>query len=236
MAASDAWSTGPHSQGVVSGPRAGFWRRFAAALLDGILLGIVDLILLAVLRAPGYVLGIILSVAYFTFFEGGPRGQSPGKSALGIRVISIDTGGPIGYGRAFIRTIGKWVSAIVIYIGYLWMLWDREKQCWHDKFAADVVVPVSALPAPVGRGHRWIGGPSGAREPLAPGVPAGSQLAVTARSAHSLGSQLPWPRQPSWPLPPLSWFDPLPPSSWLIPAPPSIVSLPLPPSIVSLPS
>jgi uncharacterized RDD family membrane protein YckC len=45
--------------------------------------------------------------------------------------------------RAFARWIGRYVSALIIYIGYLWMLWDKEKQCWHDKFASDVVVRVS---------------------------------------------------------------------------------------------
>jgi uncharacterized RDD family membrane protein YckC len=34
-------------------------------------------------------------------------------------------------------------SAFFFYIGYLWMLWDREKQTWHDKVARSVVVPVS---------------------------------------------------------------------------------------------
>jgi len=38
------------------------------------------------------------------------------------------------------------VSWVVFLLGYLWMLWDSEKQCWHDKFAGDVVVPVSAYP------------------------------------------------------------------------------------------
>jgi hypothetical protein len=33
-----------------------------------------------------------------------------------------------------------WASA------YRWMPWDKESQCWHDKFAGDVVVPVSAYP------------------------------------------------------------------------------------------
>jgi uncharacterized RDD family membrane protein YckC len=45
--------------------------------------------------------------------------------------------------RAFARWIGRYVSALIIYIGYLWMLWDEEKQCWHDKLASDVVVRVS---------------------------------------------------------------------------------------------
>lgn len=134
------------AQGGPSGPRAGFWRRFAALLIDGIILGLVSGILLAVLHNVGYALGIVLGVAYYVYFEGGPRGQTLGKRALGIRVIDFDTGEPIGYGRAFIRYIGRIISALVIYLGYLWMLWDHEKQCWHDKFATDVVAPESAYP------------------------------------------------------------------------------------------
>jgi uncharacterized RDD family membrane protein YckC len=61
-------------------------------------------------------------------------------------VVSFETGGPIGYANAFIRFIGRYVSTIVLFLGYFWMLWDKEKQCWHDKFAGDVVVPVSAYP------------------------------------------------------------------------------------------
>jgi uncharacterized RDD family membrane protein YckC len=35
------------------------------------------------------------------------------------------------------------VSAIVFLLGYLWMLWDPEKQTWHDKAAGSVVVPTA---------------------------------------------------------------------------------------------
>jgi uncharacterized RDD family membrane protein YckC len=132
--------------GDASGPRAGFWQRFAAAFLDGIILGVIDLILQVALKGVGSALALVVTIAYFTYFEGGPRGQTPGKRALGIRVISFDGSGPIGYGRAFIRWIGRYVSAVVLLLGYLWMLWDKEKQCWHDKFASDVVVPVLAYP------------------------------------------------------------------------------------------
>jgi uncharacterized RDD family membrane protein YckC len=133
-----------------SGPRSGFWRRFAAALIDGIIVGLVASILLSVARGAGYALALILGISYFTYLEGGPRGQTFGKSAMGIRVISFDTGEPIGYGRAFIRYVGRIASSIPIYLGYLWMLWDRESQCWHDKFAGSVVVPVAAYPLPAG--------------------------------------------------------------------------------------
>jgi uncharacterized RDD family membrane protein YckC len=130
-----------------SGPRAGFWRRFAAALVDGILLGIVNLIFRAILgSSAGSGIGLLISLAYFTYFEGGPTGQTFGKKALGIRVIDFGGGGSIGYGRAFIRWIGRFVSAIVFLLGYLWMLWDSERQTWHDKFANSVVVPVSDYP------------------------------------------------------------------------------------------
>jgi uncharacterized RDD family membrane protein YckC len=130
-----------------SGPRAGFWRRFAAAFLDGILVGVVAFILRVLLGGGGGSgLGTLLSAAYFTYFEGGAKGQTFGKMALGIRVIDFGGGGSIGYGRAFIRWIGRFVSAIVLLLGYLWMLWDNERQTWHDKFANAVVVPVSAYP------------------------------------------------------------------------------------------
>jgi uncharacterized RDD family membrane protein YckC len=132
--------------GDASGPRAGFWRRFAASLIDGIILGIVGTILAVALKGAGSALALLAGVAYFTFFVGSARGQTPGMSALGIRVISFDGSGSIGYGRAFIRWIGGYLSAIVIFLGYLWMLWDKENQCWHDKLASDVVVPVSAYP------------------------------------------------------------------------------------------
>lgn len=50
----------------------------------------------------------------------------------------------IGYHRAFIRCGWRIVSAIVSLLGYLWMLWDNEKQTWHDKMARSVVVSVSS--------------------------------------------------------------------------------------------
>jgi uncharacterized RDD family membrane protein YckC len=133
--------------GGASGPRAGFWRRFAGVLIDGIILGIVEVVLRSILGAgAGTGLYVVISIAYFTILIGGRRGQTVGQMALGIRVIDFNTGGPIGYGRAFIRWLVAIVSAIVFFLGYLWMLWDKEKQCWHDKAANDVVVPVQDYP------------------------------------------------------------------------------------------
>jgi uncharacterized RDD family membrane protein YckC len=131
-----------------SGPRAGFWRRFAAVVIDGVILSIIGIFVGAAFKGgAGRGVSAAVSLLYATLFIGGRRGQTPGMAALGIRVISLDDSGPIGYGRALIRWLGAVVSAIPLFLGYFWMLWDKENQCWHDKFARDVVVPVSDYPS-----------------------------------------------------------------------------------------
>jgi uncharacterized RDD family membrane protein YckC len=146
----------PPYQGGASGPRAGFWRRFAALFIDGLIIGIVPIIIIIIgstsksggVLVLGYLLYLALYVGYFVYYEGGPTGQTIGKRALGIRVIDFNTGGSIGHGRAFLRLIGRIISGWICYLGYFWMLWDKEKQCWHDKMASDVVVPVQYYPVP----------------------------------------------------------------------------------------
>ena len=116
-------TAGPPPTGGASGPRAGFWRRFAGLLIDGILLGVVNGILRAVIGSGGgAILGLVVDIVYFTVLIGGRRGQTVGQMALGIRVIDFNTGGPIGYGRAFVRWLVAIVSALTLFIGYLWML------------------------------------------------------------------------------------------------------------------
>jgi uncharacterized RDD family membrane protein YckC len=143
----------PYS-GSASGPRAGFFVRLGALLLDGVVIAIGPIVVIVIgaaasssaLLVLGYLLLVVGGIAYEIYFHGGPTGQTLGKRAVGIRVIDFNTGGPIGYGRATIRMIGRWISGIPCYLGYLWMLWDKEKQCWHDKMAHDVVVPVEYYP------------------------------------------------------------------------------------------
>ena len=64
--------------------------------------------------------------------------------ALGIRVFDVGGGPEIGYGRGFLRYITRICSRHPVFLGYFWMLWDKEKQCWQDKLAGSVVVPVDA--------------------------------------------------------------------------------------------
>jgi uncharacterized RDD family membrane protein YckC len=137
----------------VPAERATFWQRLGAALLDGILIGVVAGLLNAIFgNEPGEVspaatgLQLVLGIAYYVFFHGSPSGQTVGKKVLNIRLLSSNDGNPPGYGAAALRYVGSIVSAIPCLLGYLWMLWDNNKQTWHDKIASTVVVPESAAP------------------------------------------------------------------------------------------
>ena len=113
-----------------------------SALIDGIILGVVSSIIqYATNRGLGTLFGFIIAGIYFGYFHG-TTGRTPGNAALGITVVSVrdGIGQPIGYGRAIARWLMSYVSAIAILIGYLWMLWDPQKQTWHDKVAGSVPV------------------------------------------------------------------------------------------------
>ena len=129
-----------------SGPRASFGQRLVAAIVDSILLGIVQTVLVALFDNAGSVISFAIAVGYYIYLEGSPSGQTVGKKVLNIRVVDFNSGGPIGYGPAAIRYFARILSAIACLVGYLWMLWDKERQTWHDKLSNSVVVPTSAYP------------------------------------------------------------------------------------------
>ncbi|MGH2554722.1 MAG: RDD family protein [Actinomycetota bacterium] len=142
-----------------SGPRAGFWKRFVALLIDLILVGIVTTILFGFRPAEpawvGALMGLLstaATIAYFTYLEGSPSGQTIGKRAVGIRVLDFHSGTSIGYARALGRNVFAYFISPILLLGYLWMLWDREKQTWHDKVVSSVVVPSEAYPV-----DKWPG-------------------------------------------------------------------------------
>ena len=128
-----------------TGPRATFGARFAAGLIDGAILFAVSLVL-ALAGAAGRGLGVLVGLAYIVYLEGSPSGQTVGKKVMNIRIVDANNGGPIGYGRAVLRYFAKILSAIPCLLGYFWMLWDPNKQTWHDKITTDVVVPTADYP------------------------------------------------------------------------------------------
>ena len=70
----------------------------------------------------------------------GRTGQSVGRKLVGITVVAAD-GGPIGFWRALGRNVvATFVSGPVLYLGFLWVIWDADKQAWHDKVFRTYVV------------------------------------------------------------------------------------------------
>jgi predicted Zn finger-like uncharacterized protein len=146
---------------------AGFWPRFGAYFIDGIVAGIIVKISMTLAMLPltyyfsqGYMsgspqlgaippslpmilfLGISLSVglqALYFILMWGYRGATLGKMAMRIKIVSTDSS-DISYGAAFLRYIGTIISGIPFSLGYLWMLWDDKKQTWHDKIASTCVI------------------------------------------------------------------------------------------------
>ncbi len=127
---------------------AGFWIRFAALLIDSVVVGTVTQVLttagFAVSTGLGvltWLLGFAGGVAYYAFLEGGPTGQTLGKRICTIRVVDAGTLQPgVGVGRGVGRYFARWLSAIPLGLGYFWMLWDENSQCWHDSLTDVVVV------------------------------------------------------------------------------------------------
>ena len=116
---------------------ASFCRRLAAWIIDGVILGI---IIAAVSRigGAGWILAYVIPVAYFVLPY--PRvGQTPGKMILGIEVSAAD-GGPLKWRKRILRYFGYFISGPPFALGFLWSIWDRNKQAWHDKMAGTVVV------------------------------------------------------------------------------------------------
>ena len=86
-------------------------------------------------------LGAIASIGYMVILcKKIAGGGSWGQRVVGIRVADAQTGANIGAGKAFGWMVCHFFSGFLCYLGYLWMLWDKNSQCWHDKMVNTVVV------------------------------------------------------------------------------------------------
>ncbi|MEL6890352.1 MAG: RDD family protein [Actinomycetota bacterium] len=87
-------------------------------------------------------IGIGALVVFFVYLRAlATSGRTWGRRIVGVRVINERTGEAPGWGKALGRTLfAGFISAQIIYIGYLWMLWDDKKQTLHDKVAGTHVI------------------------------------------------------------------------------------------------
>jgi len=147
---------------------AGFWIRFVAVIIDGIILGVAGSALQFLLMGNSFapflriqpgappdevfaamgaitgalslsiLVGTALGSCYEAFFVS-RAGATPGKMALGLRVVRPN-GAPVSLGRAFGRYFAKWLSSIILGIGYIMAGFDSEKRALHDMICDTRVV------------------------------------------------------------------------------------------------
>ncbi|MCU1391884.1 MAG: hypothetical protein JWM34_312 [Ilumatobacteraceae bacterium] len=87
------------------------------------------------------VLSLVGGIAFIVFYcKKMGKGQTWGQQALSISVVDKDTGAPIGTGRAVGRYFALILSYLPCFLGFIWMLWDKNKQTFHDKLVSSVVV------------------------------------------------------------------------------------------------
>jgi len=133
---------------------AGFWIRFAATVIDTVLLLLVTLPLLIAIygwayldaKKTGFVAGgadilitwVLPAVAVIAFWIA--KQATPGKMLLSARIMDASTGNAPSAGQLIGRYFAYLVSLVPFGLGYLWIAFDKRKQGWHDKLAGTVVV------------------------------------------------------------------------------------------------
>ncbi|HEX4051230.1 MAG TPA: RDD family protein [Steroidobacteraceae bacterium] len=127
--------------GVVSGsaastlPRAGFWIRMVALLLDLIVVGIV-------LRILHWHHLILIGLAAYGAILWKARGATLGGIVFDLHVVRVD-GRPVDWTTAIVRALGCFLSLAIVGLGFFWIAFDENRQAWHDKFAGTLVVRVA---------------------------------------------------------------------------------------------
>lgn len=132
----------------------GFWARTGASLIDTFLTLLCTLPLLSavygrsywldpqasVVRGPSdflitWVLPAVIVVLFWMFKQ-----ATPGKMAVGARIVDVRSGEAASTGQLIGRYLGYFISALVFGLGFFWVAFDSRKQGWHDKLAGTVVV------------------------------------------------------------------------------------------------
>uniref|UniRef100_A0A7V4AN77 RDD family protein n=1 Tax=Thermus tengchongensis TaxID=1214928 RepID=A0A7V4AN77_9DEIN len=135
------------------------WRRLMASLIDGLILVPLSFLLMALAginplaQTTTFVQDLLFnwipSWAYYVIFTA-LYGATPGKMALGLKVVRTD-GQPVDWLTAFMReVVGKTLSTLPLLLGYLWAFFHPRRQAWHDLIADTLVVrPDQAHALPV---------------------------------------------------------------------------------------
>lgn len=129
-----------------------FWNRFAASFIDGIIASIGGGIIAGVLggfygaaggtsegaQVLGFCIGLILGWLYSAIMESSPKQATLGKMAMGL-VVTDEKDNRLTFGRATARYFGKFLSSIILMIGYIMAAFTEKKQALHDMIAGTLV-------------------------------------------------------------------------------------------------
>ncbi|TSC87942.1 MAG: hypothetical protein G01um101416_257 [Microgenomates group bacterium Gr01-1014_16] len=134
--------------------KAGFVIRGAAYLVDIFLATLLVSPLIVLLGNNRGEIDMIAGLMFMVYssLATGMYGMTLGKRFFHLRVVTED-GTKVGMGKAFLReTLGKILSTLVFSLGYFWIIWDKNKQGWHDKIAKTFVVQYEAI----GGGRKFL--------------------------------------------------------------------------------
>lgn len=131
---------------------AGFWQRFAAVFIDGLILYFISIPIVIVVALMGsssqtetaaaallYLVVFAISAVYFAVMESGERGATFGKRLVGIKVADSN-GNRISFGRALGRWFSHVFSYLTLYIGFLIQPFTKHKQALHDMVSGTYVM------------------------------------------------------------------------------------------------
>lgn len=130
----------------------GFWARVGAAIVDTICLMLISVPVMIALsdgstwrgeymvEGPAALLldWILPAIAILLFWY--VKQATPGKMLISARIVDAETGAKPSGGQLIGRYLGYFVSMLPLFLGILWVGFDRKKQGWHDKLAGTVVV------------------------------------------------------------------------------------------------
>ena len=132
---SDASSTALPAVPSTALPRADFWIRMAALLIDAVLIGIIASLI------PGSGEIFLLALATYGALMWKIKGTTVGGIICNLQVTRVD-GREIDWATAIVRALGCFLSMAAVGLGFIWIAFDPDRQGWHDKIAGTLVVRV----------------------------------------------------------------------------------------------
>jgi uncharacterized RDD family membrane protein YckC len=128
------------------GPLANWGPRALGFLIDLVIIIAADLvfiILAAIVHPLVFLLWIVGLLGWlFMAWQVGETGQSPGMRFIGLKCVQNQTGQVLGFGMGVVRGLANIINSIICYIGWLFPLWDSQRQTVADKIMSTYVVTV----------------------------------------------------------------------------------------------